>query len=341
MTSVNKGNGGERLIEDVWGKGLYEAEEKKVLHKDDMNIEMEDIKGCEKKSFDGKEIECGNKRCHPKSFLQSEGEANNYRRTLKVYPGQDKFSDRKDDEDQGLISGYNVVEMPKIARELKRKAKQRICSNCSTTSTPSWRRGDQGKTLLCNACGLYQKLHGRTRPYMITPGGRTKALKGSHERIICVSCNVSFFTSDSKNASSHLCESCLAYTRSRRRQDNGEREDGRNRFNSKILDSRYSGIYDIEAPEKYGPSYNYIHEDVIINGFRSYPSSSMLYSQSYGYYYLNDKYHDVPGFGEYRPPFPGRDLDPQFKGIYPGEMVSEGDSGVDSCDANVNAPTSI
>ncbi|VEU21463.1 DEKNAAC102397 [Brettanomyces naardenensis] len=37
------------------------------------------------------------------------------------------------------------------------------CSNCGTTKTPLWRKDSQGNTL-CNACGLFQKLHGTMRP---------------------------------------------------------------------------------------------------------------------------------------------------------------------------------
>lgn len=37
------------------------------------------------------------------------------------------------------------------------------CQNCNTTTTPLWRRDGEG-TVLCNACGLFLKLHGRARP---------------------------------------------------------------------------------------------------------------------------------------------------------------------------------
>ncbi|KAG5980206.1 hypothetical protein E4U55_004279 [Claviceps digitariae] len=37
------------------------------------------------------------------------------------------------------------------------------CQNCATSTTPLWRRDEFG-SVLCNACGLFLKLHGRPRP---------------------------------------------------------------------------------------------------------------------------------------------------------------------------------
>ncbi|KAM0795774.1 hypothetical protein BDR22DRAFT_813009 [Usnea florida] len=40
---------------------------------------------------------------------------------------------------------------------------QPVCQNCTTSTTPLWRRDELG-SVLCNACGLFLKLHGTPRP---------------------------------------------------------------------------------------------------------------------------------------------------------------------------------
>ncbi|OIW27862.1 glucocorticoid receptor-like (DNA-binding domain), partial [Coniochaeta ligniaria NRRL 30616] len=46
------------------------------------------------------------------------------------------------------------------------------CGNCTTQVTPLWRRDAEGDPL-CNACGLFLKLHGVMRPMSL----RTDVIK--------------------------------------------------------------------------------------------------------------------------------------------------------------------
>ncbi|KAI9249553.1 hypothetical protein BY458DRAFT_445293 [Sporodiniella umbellata] len=59
-----------------------------------------------------------------------------------------------------VISEKNASCLPVQKKQAQVAA---ICHNCQTTKTPLWRRNRQGQTI-CNACGLYYKLHGRHRP---------------------------------------------------------------------------------------------------------------------------------------------------------------------------------
>ncbi|KAJ2690953.1 GATA type transcriptional activator of nitrogen-regulated proteins [Coemansia spiralis] len=65
---------------------------------------------------------------------------------------------------------------PQLSTEVHRGSKKRVtpkqqisqgltprCFNCSAEHTPLWRRDPQDN-IICNACGLYFKLHGKSRP---------------------------------------------------------------------------------------------------------------------------------------------------------------------------------
>lgn len=87
---------------------------------------------------------------------------------------------------------------------------QKICSNCGSISTPSWRRCPEGRNLLCNACGLYQKLHKRPRPLRIREDGSVQVIRNLHHsnppkssRNRCPQCGLT--TPNSKQA----CPACF------------------------------------------------------------------------------------------------------------------------------------
>ncbi|KAI9342305.1 hypothetical protein BDR26DRAFT_801917 [Obelidium mucronatum] len=46
------------------------------------------------------------------------------------------------------------------------------CSNCSVTKTPVWRRDGTNGAVLCNACGLYFKMHKKHRPLGLKKGAK-------------------------------------------------------------------------------------------------------------------------------------------------------------------------
>ena len=52
---------------------------------------------------------------------------------------------------------------PKNTRVTTNKRDGMACHNCSSTTTTLWRRSPDGK-VVCNACGLYQKVHNQPRP---------------------------------------------------------------------------------------------------------------------------------------------------------------------------------
>ncbi|XP_054708030.1 GATA zinc finger domain-containing protein 7-like [Uloborus diversus] len=71
----------------------------------------------------------------------------------------------------GLYSKMNGMNRPLMRPQKRlvgplvtanRRAGQ-ICTNCGTTTTTLWRRNNHGEPV-CNACGLYYKLHGVNRP---------------------------------------------------------------------------------------------------------------------------------------------------------------------------------
>lgn len=73
----------------------------------------------------------------------------------------------------GLYSKMNGINRPPIKPHKKMSNSRRAglcCTNCRTTQTTLWRRNNQGEPV-CNACGLYFKLHGVNRPLTMRKEG--------------------------------------------------------------------------------------------------------------------------------------------------------------------------
>ena len=92
----------------------------------------------------------------------------------------------------------------------------KICSNCGSISTPSWRRCPQGRNLLCNACGLYQKLHGRPRPLRIREDGSVQVIRNTNptSKNVCQNCKTTETPSWRRcqgNRNLLLCNACALY----------------------------------------------------------------------------------------------------------------------------------
>lgn len=89
------------------------------------------------------------------------------------------------------------------------------CTHCGTSNTPSWRRSPEG-CLLCNACGLYEKINSRPRKFRIGADGnlrvrRISALDTSGRR--CTNCRTDRTPMWRRLQGVYYCNACAIYYR--------------------------------------------------------------------------------------------------------------------------------
>jgi hypothetical protein len=61
------------------------------------------------------------------------------------------------------VTDASQVVAPLLQQESDTAESGQECANCHQTQTPLWRKNERGEPV-CNACGLYAKLHNRDRP---------------------------------------------------------------------------------------------------------------------------------------------------------------------------------
>jgi Zn ribbon nucleic-acid-binding protein len=81
-----------------------------------------------------------------------------------LFNDSERFDDTERSRLQSSLPDHeNLVQMAAIVADSSSPSIQPVCQNCQTSTTPLWRRDEMG-SVLCNACGLFLKLHGRPRP---------------------------------------------------------------------------------------------------------------------------------------------------------------------------------
>ena len=92
-------------------------------------------------------------------------------------------------------------------------SRARTCTNCHLSHSPSWRRGLAGE-LLCNACGLYLKMHKSRRPHAFNYSRLRRTRRIPLENVRCQNCSTSDTPMWRRGSNQEpLCNACGLYYR--------------------------------------------------------------------------------------------------------------------------------
>ncbi|KAI8326460.1 glucocorticoid receptor-like (DNA-binding domain), partial [Martensiomyces pterosporus] len=88
------------------------------------------------------------------------------------------------------------------------------CFNCGVEHTPLWRRDTEGN-VICNACGLYYKLHEKVRPVSMKrapSAASSSSSSSSGQHTVCFNCGVDNTPLWRRDAEGHvICNACGLY----------------------------------------------------------------------------------------------------------------------------------
>ncbi|KAJ3128885.1 hypothetical protein HK098_003212 [Nowakowskiella sp. JEL0407] len=104
-----------------------------------------------------------------------------------------------------------TVQTPREDSSVEKDPSIMMCINCGATSTPLWRRS-QNDELLCNACGLYLKLHKVMRPKTLRAHIFSRKDPNGDQMSICHNCstrNTPLWRRDADGNT--LCNACGLY----------------------------------------------------------------------------------------------------------------------------------
>ena len=134
----------------------------------------------------------------PKEFFQ-----NNYTSYFKTHDSDETLKRELDS------SKVQLPPAKRVKSEENELQEQRQCANCSTNTTPLWRRDDEGN-YLCNACGLYFKVNGgKSRP-LVKP--KRKKTANKQEGTMCDNCKTTETSLWRKSlAGIAVCNACGLY----------------------------------------------------------------------------------------------------------------------------------
>ncbi|CAF1195783.1 unnamed protein product [Rotaria sordida] len=121
------------------------------------------------------------------------------------------------------INGFNICHKCNISSIVNRKniTSDNQCANCYTIDTTLWRRNSSGERV-CNACGLYYKLHGICRPLTLKKVGIQRRKRKSKKDKSSTMNNITFLDKIDKRSSPIIFDTSLCTFKNYQQSNNLE-----------------------------------------------------------------------------------------------------------------------